>query len=209
MSEDGDVEIRPSTVSADDTPPKEPLAKPRHGISGWLAKYVLAPLSPFIVGAALRMLHAEAWSVSAFDPGELSFSLAMFCLFVTLSLQRRTELSAKDVLDTFFTIGTLLFIAMFSFSVIQSAELSDHKTSAITNLSDAVKSISLSSQSDITTQVSSLVTKIDTLSKIEEQKTNQRKLNNGIIIIGLAGFCFIVLGTAFQRQYGLSLEQDN
>ena len=81
-------------------------------VIGWCTKYVLLPLTPFLVGALLRYFYQGSFSLSIFDPLELSFSMAILSLLIAINA---SKLRDKDLADS---LSYLYFIAMFFFLIV-------------------------------------------------------------------------------------------
>lgn len=83
---------------------------------GWLAKNVLTPMLPFLIGAVIRAISGIQGVKNVFDVGELSFSMAMLCLFVLTSASRVTDKSIRDSLTAVWVCGAVIFLVLFAVS---------------------------------------------------------------------------------------------
>lgn len=77
-------------------------------ISGWIAKNVLLPLTPFFIVAIFRFIF-QGWNMAILEPGLLSFSMAMLCLMITKSANKLIDPDEKDIVYNYFTVFMILF----------------------------------------------------------------------------------------------------
>lgn len=91
--------------------------------SGWVAKNVVLPLAPFVVGAAVRWAHLGEASLEVVNPAELSFSVAMVCLLVMSSASRLPNPHLRDAIGSIFGFGLVIMVALFAGVVFLEVEL--------------------------------------------------------------------------------------
>jgi len=161
-------------------------------ISGWVMKYVFVPMSPFFIGAIIRLvIHAE-FSIRVLDPAELAFSLAMLCFLINVSSRNLSEEEYKHTVSGLFTIGAFYFIAMFALSVVQSTELSKTLQSAIDGLI-----IEAGNSSTISSSIVENYVDRDLVSLIGKRQ------NILLGIVAIPGMAIIIASTIFRHLYGI------
>jgi hypothetical protein len=100
---------QPATEGKETSNPPPPKANINPlDLMEWGFKYVFTPIIPFIIGATICLLEAGRWTLNALDPAELSFSLAMFCLFATVSARKLKESEFRETIAGLYTFGQSL-----------------------------------------------------------------------------------------------------
>lgn len=89
----------------------------------WIAKNVLLPLTPFFVGALIRTLHTGRVTLESFNPAELSFSMAMMSLVVSMSASKLTNPDLKDSITYMYQIALIIFLALFACAVFLQTDI--------------------------------------------------------------------------------------
>jgi hypothetical protein len=89
----------------------------------WIAKNVLLPLSPFFVGALIRVLHTGRLTLDSMNPAELSFSMAMMSLVVSMTASKLTDQHLKDSITYMYQIALIIFLALFACAVFLQTDI--------------------------------------------------------------------------------------
>ena len=89
----------------------------------WGTTYLLLPLLPFIIGTMIRIVKQRGVGLNPFQPKELAFSLAMYCLVSAVFAERIDEASVKVSISNWFKAGTIIFISLFTWSVLEVTAL--------------------------------------------------------------------------------------
>ncbi|MEM9558025.1 MAG: hypothetical protein AAGC60_27455 [Acidobacteriota bacterium] len=89
----------------------------------WLGKYVVLPLTPFIVGVMVRYLYSGNLEFRALSPAELSFSMAMMSL-VMATKASQLENSVRGAITTLYRVGVVVFIVLFSIAMFLETDIS-------------------------------------------------------------------------------------
>jgi hypothetical protein len=176
--------------------PPPPVIAQRAPFLGWLAKQVVLPLTPFIVGCGIRTIRLHHLSVSCFDPAELCFSLAMFCLIGVVAARRLDSTEYREAAFALFAIGVAIFISLFSFSVIEAAQLDDTKD-------EALKEARLVFGSG---HVNVSQPEIDRVLRASEQVRCKDTLETILYSVACVGAVFLLAGFAMRDRYGLGEE---
>ncbi len=175
--------------------PEGPLVRPAgYRIIPWLAKYILFPLTPFIVGSTIRIIQSNDVTFRVFDTEELSFSLAVLCLLTILASERLDNADYKFTIFALFSVGLFLFTSFYIVSVSESFRLEGLNASVIINFEKiADKSAA------ITNNISDLV--------LSTQRNDSQRILDKLFWYTLpTGLLFITAGVYFRRIYGLGDE---
>jgi hypothetical protein len=159
-------------------------------------KYVIIPLTPFIIGACIRLLESESASWSALDPAELSFSLAMFCLLGNISARRLEKSQYREAIAGVFVVGAVLFISLFAYSVLKSQQLDNLERSSIERILRQVTESGTLARIDIEEMVEHAAT-----------ATILQRLNLVLGIVSSVGLIYVCMGLGFRHIYGLGDEE--
>jgi hypothetical protein len=89
----------------------------------WSLRYVLLPLTPFIVGAVVRLLYTGTVSPTALSPSELCFSMAMMSLVVSAKTRQLEDVHLADSLTSMYQIGLILFLSLFSLTMFLETDI--------------------------------------------------------------------------------------
>ncbi len=84
----------------------------------WVLKNLLLPLLPFGLGALIRILSALSIDRSAFDPADLSFSLAILCLLVSVSARKLQDPHTSSSISSMFIMFGCLFLTLFAITTL-------------------------------------------------------------------------------------------
>jgi hypothetical protein len=162
---------------------------------GWMAKHLVLPLTPFFVGSAIRIVRTGELSASAFDPAELSFSLAMFCILGVVAAHRIHDREYRDIAFVVFVIGVAVFMSMFSFSVAESARLSTVRDEALIAAVQALKAEPKKTPDEIAL-----------ISREKERQACERTVSTVLSVVVVLGVLFVGAGFAARDRYGLGEE---
>jgi len=88
------------------------------GTIAWLARVVLLPLLPAIVGALVRAVYSGSWNFTAIDSTELGFSVGLIGVVILSSVNRLTDKDLRDSLGPIFIIILALALCLFAGSVL-------------------------------------------------------------------------------------------
>ncbi len=189
------IPVEPERVAEDASPAVAPLGTdvPR-GWLGWLCANIVLPLTPALIGASIRLIH-DGLSIDIFEPGELAFSLAMFCLLGAVSARRVTDREYRDTAFTAFTVGVAFFMSMFAISVLIAAQLSSAMEAAIGDLTAGFSQ---------TPAPSSAV--IDELARVNERLHTRKTFKTILLFVGTMGFLFVGTALVFRDKYRLGDE---
>jgi len=176
-------------------PPSPPVVAQRAPLLGWIAKYLLLPLTPFLVGLAIRWVGAGALSWPCFDPAELSFSLAMLCLFGVASARRLDNAQSREVAFAVFVIGVAIFISMFAFSIVELSRLESTRYLALQQAIDALAIPAPISRNTL-----------DGLRSTLDGNQSESILHRILCSVAGLGVLFVVAGLILRDRYGLGEE---
>lgn len=87
-------------------------------VIGWISKSIILPLAPFLIGALIRGLLRKAFNEGIFDPSELSFSMGMLCLLVSISASTLNDKSLASSLASNFSVGIFVFASLFTLAIV-------------------------------------------------------------------------------------------
>lgn len=186
------VHIEPAVPPPTASPP---VIAQRAPFLGWLARHLVLPLIPFLVGSGIRMVRAGEVSISAFDPAELSFSLAMFCILGVVAARRLQAQEYREAAFVVFVIGVAIFMSMFAFSVVESDRLAELQENALDSTVQALKSGKAMSGGDL-----------EAIAKVRERESCQRISFAILCVVICCGALFVVAGFAARDRYGLGEE---
>jgi uncharacterized membrane protein YoaK (UPF0700 family) len=195
----------PSTLTSDPSfaiappaappPPQTRVPQQGRGAVAWLARNVVLPLTPFVIGATIRIIRSGTITISAFDPGELAFSLAMLCVIGVASARRLQDRDDRDVSFSIFVIGVAFFVSMFAFAVIEESRLINVRNEAMTAAITQLKSGTGLSSNQVTE-----------LSRDKEQRASERTLHTIFWVLVVVGAIIVPTMLALRDRYGLGDE---
>lgn len=174
------------------SPPKPPTVAQRTSLMGWLARNAVVPLTPFLVGSAIRWIRAGQLNVSCFDPAELAFSLAMFCIVCVASARRLEDTDQRELAFALFVIGVAVFISMFSFSVVEASRRASQEHDALGAALTLLKNGAAVPGSELTA-----------LAAAHAGSDTNRILLTILSVVAVLGILYIVAGLVFRDRYGL------
>ena len=88
----------------------------------WLLKHVVLPLLPFFIGASIRCLFHNGFSINAFSPAELSFSMAMLTMVISLNASRLNNPNLRETISSLYQLGAFVFLILFSWAIFIEAD---------------------------------------------------------------------------------------
>lgn len=165
-------------------------------ITGWLMRYAVLPLSPFFIGAIIRYIARLRFSLSIFEPAELAFSLAMFCMLVTISSRQLRDSDYKHTIAGLFTFGAFLFVALFATSVLFSELF-------VNNMQIFVQSLIM----EVSNPSASPNTLIENYMNANSLETNYERQLLILYWVAFLGSLFIGVGIRYRHIYGLGDEE--
>lgn len=186
-----DFEIKPPAAP----PPPQTKVPQRRRALAWLARNVVLPLTPFIIGAAIRVIRSHDISIAAFDPGELTFSLAMLCLLGVAAAWRLQDRDDRDVAFAIFVIGVAFFVSMFAFTIVEESRLSEVRASAMNSAISHLSSGAALSAGEISDLV-----------KSKEQQASERTLQTIFYVVLAVGIATVITALGLRNRYGLGDE---
>ena len=188
------IPIEPEKIDTARPESSLPLSEEsRRGWLSWLCANVILPLTPALVGASIRFIHRSEFTFNVFDPAEVAFSLAMFCLLGAVSANEIKGNAERDTVFTAFTIGVAFFMAMFALSVFLSSELTYSNEIAIEGLTASVNGqLSDSAKSDVSV-----------ISRTQNRARIDATISLILKVVGLVGFVFVGLALVFRDKYRL------
>jgi uncharacterized membrane protein len=105
----------------------------------WLLKNLFLPLTPFFVGALARSLHRGVFEFNSLSPTELSFSMAMLFLVVSLNASRLTNTTLREALTQLYQFGVITFLALFAWAIFIEADIESSLQSSLFAMEVAVQ----------------------------------------------------------------------
>lgn len=84
----------------------------------WLARTVLLPLLPAIVGTVMRSVYSDEWILASIDSGELAFSVALIGVIALSSVNRLTDKALRDALSPVFVLILAVALCLFAGSLL-------------------------------------------------------------------------------------------
>jgi hypothetical protein len=175
--------------------PAPPVISQRAPLLGWIAKYVLLPLTPFLVGFAIRLVGTGELTWRCFDPAELSFSLAMLCLFGVASARRLDDSESREIAFALFVVGVSIFVSMFSFSIVELTRLDSSQHVALTHAIDLLATRAPTGTAELATLRSSL-----------DGGESVGILRRILVSVAALGLLFVIAGLVLRDRYGLGEE---
>lgn len=182
--------------SQGDSPsPPEPRPGDMADSMNWTMKYVLVPLIPFLIGALIRLLeNGIAWSV--LKPVQLTFALAMFCLFVYVSASRLDHSKFKETIQSIYVLGMAFFIALFTYATVLDSQLSGIHNRTIEKLIEAAEAEKL-----VPKEMIKQYAQQDMINHINETNTK-------VILLSLmGGIVFVGFGVGLRYSYRIGDEK--
>lgn len=176
-------------------PPTPPVVAQRAPLVGWIAKYLLLPLAPFLVGLAIRWVWAGALSWRCFDPAELSFSLAMLCLFGVASARRLDDAQSRELAFAVFVVGVAIFVSMFAFSIVELSRLESGRQFALQQAVTLLEAATPASSDAIAS-----------LRNVLDGNESERILTRILYSVVGLGMFFVLAGLVLRDRYGLGEE---
>jgi hypothetical protein len=177
------------------TPPIAPLVNPhKYELKGWLAKYLLFPLSPFFIGLFLRFVNFHSLvfkSIYMSNAEGLAFSLIMFCLLGSITARRLDDKGVQSFLYNTFIIGVIIFSALFAISTWLSIDVVNNEQKALLNLTNFING---SQTSTYTIQIGAFA---------QERLDGSMELSHILIATFILGVVFIGMGVLYRQFYGL------
>lgn len=89
----------------------------------WIVKFVIFPLTPFFIGAIVRILNSGDINVQVLSPTELAFSMAMLSLFISVNASRISNPTLRDALIRMYQLGVVVFLALFSWAIFLETDM--------------------------------------------------------------------------------------
>lgn len=182
--------------SQGDSPsPPEPRQGNMADSMNWTMKYVLVPLIPFLIGALIRLLeNGITWSV--LKPVQLTFALAMFCLFVYVSASRLDNSKYKETIQSVYVLGMAFFIALFTYATVLDSQLSGIHNRTIDKFIEAAEAEKLMSKEMIKQYAQ------------QDMINNINNTNTRVILLSLmGGIVFVGFGVGLRYSYGIGDEK--
>lgn len=93
--------------------------------TAWILKYVFLPLTPFLVGALVRGLYDGAVTLNLLSPSELSFSMAMMSLVLSIKTAQLDDNHLRDALTSLYQVGVVAFLALFAVAMFLETDASN------------------------------------------------------------------------------------
>lgn len=89
-------------------------------VVAWAGRAVVLPLVPAVVGALMRALFSNEWGITAIEPGELAFSIALMALLALGGASRLDDRELRDALWPLFTMIATIAMCLFAGSLLVS-----------------------------------------------------------------------------------------
>ncbi len=112
-------------------------------VIGWISKSIILPLAPFLIGALIRGLIRRVFNETIFDPSELSFSMGMLCLLVSLSANTLNDKSLASSLASNFSVGIFVFASLFTLAIVFEELTSTPDGKAFADIVNSIRWITL------------------------------------------------------------------